>query len=298
MTGDGQDTTGPAAPAPPRVGVVGAGAMGSGIAEVAAGAGLDVRVAVRSEDSLQSGRRRLLRSVDRAMAKGRLTETERDALLARTEFAVGLDALADRDLVVEAVREHEADKTEVFAALDKTVLAEDAILASNTSSLPIVRLALATARPGRVVGLHFFSPVPAMPLVELVGSPFSDEDALARAGNFVTDVLGKRALRCPDRTGFVVNSLLIPYLLAAIRMVEQGVAPAAAVDEGMILGCSHPVGPLRLADLIGLDVVAQIAVALHEEYDEPQYAPPALLSRMVAGGLLGRKTGRGFYAHA
>lgn len=280
-----------------RVGVVGCGAMGSGIAEVSGRAGLDVRVAVRTQDSAQAGRRRLLRSLDHGVGKGRITEEERDRVLARVEFTTGLEDLSDRQLVVEAVREQEADKREVFAALDKIVADEQAILASNTSSIPIVRLGLATGRPGQVVGLHFFGPVPVMPLVELVGSPFTAPEVLRQAGEFVAGPLGKQAIRAPDRTGFVVNALLIPYLLAAVRMVEGGLADAETIDQGMVLGCSHPMGPLRLADLIGLDVVAQIAAALHEEFGEPQYEPPALLSRMVAAGLLGRKSGRGFHAH-
>ncbi|MDH6135473.1 3-hydroxybutyryl-CoA dehydrogenase [Kitasatospora sp. MAA4] len=280
-----------------RVGVVGCGAMGSGIAEVCAGAGLDVRVAVRTPDALEAGRGRLLRSLDRSVRKGRLSEQQRGALLARVEFSTDLADLADRQLVVEAIREQEEDKVQLFAQLDKLVTADDAILASNTSSVPIVRLALATGRPGQVLGLHFFSPVPAMPLVELIGSPFTGAEAHERARLFVGEVLGKTAILSPDRTGFVVNALLIPYLLNAIRMVQSGLVSAETVDQGMVLGCSHPVGPLKLADLIGLDVVAQIAAALHDEFGEPQYAAPDLLSRMVAGGLLGRKSGRGFYAH-
>ncbi|WP_377268717.1 3-hydroxybutyryl-CoA dehydrogenase [Peterkaempfera sp. SMS 1(5)a] len=280
-----------------RVGVIGCGAMGSGIAEVSARAGLDVTVAVRTHDSREAGRQRLRRSVDGAVAKGRLTAEDRDALLRRVEFTLDLADVAECQLVVEAIREQEEDKTELFAALDKLVMDEQAVLASTTSSVPILRLGLATSRPERVIGLHFFSPVPAMQLVEVIDSVFTADAIHERAMSFITRTLGKQPITCPDQTGFVVNALLIPYLLAAIRMVESGRVDAATIDQGMVLGCSHPVGPLKLADLIGLDVVAQVADALSEEFGEPQYAPPALLSRMVAGGLLGRKTGRGFYDH-
>lgn len=280
-----------------RVGVVGSGAMGAGIAEVSALAGLDVLVAVSRETSLTTGRQRVLASLDRAVAKDRLTATDRDAAVARIRFTTDLGELADRQLVVEAVREEETLKLDLFATLDKVVEDPEAILASNTSSIPIMKLAGATDRPAQVIGTHFFNPVPAMSLVELVGSLHTSESTMDRAEAWVAGTLGKTPIRSKDRAGFVVNALLVPYLLSAVRMVETGFARAEDVDQGMVLGCSHPMGPLRLTDMVGLDVVAAVADALYEEFKEPLYAAPPLLSRMVEGGLLGRKSGRGFYTY-
>jgi 3-hydroxybutyryl-CoA dehydrogenase len=281
-----------------RVGVVGSGIMGTGIAELCAKAGLDVTVAVSSDHSLVAGPQRLARSLDRGVDKGKLTTQERDDAQGRVTFTRDLTDLADRQLVVEAIKESEELKEELFAALDKIVEAPDAILASNTSSIPIVRLARATGRPGQVLGMHFFNPVPVLPLVELIPSVLTDDRVSARALTFVSDVLGKKPIRAPDRAGFVVNALLFPYLLSAIRMVDSGLATAEVIDDGMVAGCSHPMGPLRLADLIGLDTTVSIAEAMYEEFKEPLYAPPALLLRMVEGGLLGKKSGRGFYEYA
>jgi 3-hydroxybutyryl-CoA dehydrogenase len=281
-----------------RVGVAGSGIMGTGIAELCAKAGLDVTVAVFSETSLRSAPERLAASLDRGVAKGKLTAGERDAALGRVSFTRDLDRLADRQLVIEAVKEDEQLKLELFTALDKIVEDPGAILATNTSSIPVVRLCAATRRPGQVLGMHFFNPVPALPLVELVSSVLTEEAVAARALVFVRDVLGKQPIASPDRAGFLVNALLFPYLLSAIRMVESGLATAEVVDQGMMQGCSHPMGPLRLADLIGLDTTVSIARAMYEEFKEPLYAPPPLLLRMVEGGLLGRRTGRGFYTYA
>lgn len=278
-----------------RVGVVGSGAMGAGIAELAAVKGLDVVVAVSRPASLREGPERIRRSIEKAVSRGKRTEAERDAALARVRFTTDLADLADRQFVIEAVAEDEALKTDLFAVLDKTVEDPDAILASNTSSIPITKLARATSRPGRVVGVHFFNPAPVLPLVELIPSVLTDHSTFERAERFVAGVLGKTPVEAADRTGFIVNGLLVPYLLAAIRLVEAGHAEPGTVDRGMELGCSHPMGPLRLADLLGLDIVASVADAMYEEYKEPLYAPPPLLSRMVEAGLLGRKTGRGFY---
>ncbi|MGP4052528.1 3-hydroxybutyryl-CoA dehydrogenase [Streptomyces sp. 2A115] len=291
-------TTAQSTPDIQRVGIVGCGLMGSGIAEVCAKAGLNVTVAVSRPTSIAPGRQRIETSLGRAVAKGRLTEAERDAALGRISMTCHLDELADRQFVIEAIHEDEAAKVGLFAALDRIVEAPDAILASNTSSLPIMRLARSTSRAGRVVGVHFFSPVPVLPLVELTSSLQTDEDVSDRAERFVTDVLGKQVIRTPDRAGFVVNALLIPYLVSAVRMVESGSASAEVIDQGMRLGCSHPMGPLQLADLIGLDVVASIADSLYDEFKEPLYAPPSLLIRMVEGNMLGRKTGQGFYTYA
>jgi 3-hydroxybutyryl-CoA dehydrogenase len=280
-----------------RVGVVGCGLMGAGIAEVCARAGSDVLVAVTTPTSADRGRARIKGSLDRAVAKGKLTEEQRDQAVERIRFTAQLPDLADRQLVVEAVREHEPLKLDVFAMLGK-VVEDDAVLASTTSSLPISRLAAATSNPSRVLGVHFFNPVPVLPLVELVAAVLTDPATVDTVESFVTTVLGKTAIRTPDRAGFVVNALLFPYLLSAIRMVESGVATAEVVDRGMEQGCAHPMGPLRLADLIGLDTTVFIAEALHTEFREPVYAPPSLLLRMVESGLLGRKSGRGFYSYA
>ncbi|MFF3657283.1 3-hydroxybutyryl-CoA dehydrogenase [Streptomyces olivochromogenes] len=278
-----------------RVGIVGCGTMGAGIAEISARAGLDVRVAVASDASAERGRRRILGSLDRAMAKGRIEEADRDAALARIDFTTDLAGLADRQLVVESVKEDEQVKREVFTLLDKVVADSDAILATNTSSLSVARLARATQRSGHVIGIHFFNPVPALPLVEIVPCVLTERDTTERAARFVTGALGKTVIEAPDRAGFVINALLFPYLLSAIRMVDTGLADAETIDRGMQLGCSHPLGPLRLADLIGLDTTAAIAEAMYEETKEPLYAPPPLLLRMVECGILGKKSGRGFY---
>ncbi|MEU3189706.1 3-hydroxybutyryl-CoA dehydrogenase [Streptomyces sp. NPDC006992] len=280
-----------------RVGVVGCGLMGSGIAEVCARAGLDVVVAESGAAAAAAGRSRIAGSLERAAAAGKLTTTDRDAALSRFAVTDDLDRLADRDLVIEAVAEDEAAKLEVFARLDRVVRRGDAVLATNTSSLPVIRLAAATRRPEYVVGLHFFNPVPVLPLVELVPSLLTGEDTARLAESFATEVLGKQVVRARDRSGFVVNALLVPYLLAAVRMVESGTATATDVDRAMTLGCAHPLGPLALADLIGLDTIQAIAESLYDEFREPLHAPPPLLARMVDAGLLGRKTGRGFHSY-
>ncbi|MET7437758.1 MULTISPECIES: 3-hydroxybutyryl-CoA dehydrogenase [unclassified Streptomyces] len=293
-------TTIPAQPgaAIERIGVVGSGIMGTGIAELCAKTGLDVTVAVFSETSLTTAPRRLAASLDRGVSRNKLTSDQRDAALDRVTFTRDLADLADRHLVIEAVKEDEPLKLDLFATLDKIVEDPDAILATNTSSIPVVRLSAATRRPGQVLGLHFFNPVPALPLVELIPSVLTDEAVTTRAHHFVRDVLGKHPITAPDRAGFLVNALLFPYLLSAVRMVESGLATAETLDQGMTLGCSHPMGPLRLADLIGLDTTVSIAQAMYEEFKEPLYAPPPLLLRMVEGGLLGKKSGQGFYTYA
>ncbi len=278
-----------------RVGVVGCGLMGSGIAEVCARAGLDVIVREIDASAAEAGRGRLVKSLDRGLTAGKLTEDERDAAIARLAFTTELSDLADRDLVVEAVVEDESMKVEIFRELDRHVDTDGAILASNTSSIPIMKLGTATARPEQVIGIHFFNPVPVLRLVELVTSLMTSDDTLQRSSSFATDVLDKRVIRSKDRAGFVVNALLIPYLLSAIRMMESGFASAEDIDVGMVEGCGHPMGPLRLTDLIGLDTTLAVAESLYEEFKEPLYAAPPLLSRMVDAGLLGRKTGRGFY---
>lgn len=281
-----------------RVGVVGAGLMGSGIAEVCARAGLDVLVREVDAAAAEAGRARLVNSLDRGLASGKLSEAERDSAIARLAFTTDLGDFADRQLVVEAVVEHEQAKTDVFSVLDKVVQDEHAILASNTSSIPIMKLGIATGRPEQVVGIHFFNPVPVLRLVELVTSLMTAPETVGRAQRFAEDTLHKRVIHSQDRAGFVVNALLVPYLLSAIRMLESGFATADDIDAGMVEGCNHPMGPLHLTDLIGLDTTLAVAESLYAEFKEPLHAPPPLLSRMVEAGLLGRKTGRGFYDYA
>jgi len=278
-----------------RLGVVGCGLMGSGIAEAGARSGLAVRVVERDEAAIEAGRRRLEGSLRRAVKANKLTDVASDAALARVAFSSDMASLADCDLVVEAVTESEAEKLKVFAALDEVVTSPHAILASNTSSIPIMKLAMATARPGQVVGIHFFNPVPVLPLVELVTSLLTEDDTVETARHFAGDQLGKHVIRSKDRAGFIVNALLIPYILSAIRMLESGFATAEDIDAGMVKGCAHPMGPLALADLIGLDTMIAVASSLYEEFKEPLYASPPLLARMTDAGLLGRKSGRGFY---
>ncbi|MFI6763948.1 3-hydroxybutyryl-CoA dehydrogenase [Streptomyces sp. NPDC050355] len=280
-----------------RIGVVGCGLMGSGIAEVCARAGRDVLVVESSSGAADAGLDRIAGSLARAAAAGKLSGRDRDAALARITVTADPAALADRDLVVEAVAEDEAAKLAVFAQLDAIVRRPDAILATNTSSLPVARLATATTRPQQVVGLHFFNPVPVLPLVELVPSLLTGADTTRRTRAFAAGVLGKEVVDAADRAGFIVNALLVPYLLDAVRMVESGAASAADIDRGMRLGCAHPLGPLALVDLIGLDTARSIAESLYEEFREARYAPPPLLARMVDAGLLGRKSGRGFHRY-
>jgi 3-hydroxybutyryl-CoA dehydrogenase len=279
-----------------RVGVVGCGLMGSGIAEVCARAGLDVVVREVDGDAVAGGRARIRSSLERARHRGKLSDQGAEDALAHVRFTTDMGELADRQLVLEAVSESEALKLEVFATLDK-VVPDGAILASNTSAIPIMKLAMATGRPQQVVGLHFFSPVPVLKLVELVSSLLTSDETTQAVQAFAEDVLDKRVIRSKDRAGFIVNALLIPYLVSAIRMLESGFATAEDIDAGMVLGCNHPMGPLALADFIGLDTTLAAARSLYEEFKEPLYAPPPILSRMVEAGLLGRKTGRGFYVY-
>ena len=281
-----------------RVGVVGCGLMGSGIAEVCARKGRTVKVVELDPGALARGRARMEASIRRAVSAGKLPEAEGEAALGRIELGTDIGALGDCQLVVEAVIEAEPEKVRVFEALDKVVEAPDALLTSNTSSIPIMKLAMATQRPQQVVGLHFFNPVPILPLVEVVASLLSSQDAIRRAEEFAVDALGKHAIRSKDRAGFIVNALLIPYLLSAIRMMESGFAIPEDIDTGMVKGCAHPMGPLALTDLIGLDTTMAVANSLYEEFKEPLYAPPPLLARMVDAGLLGKKTGRGFYDYS
>ena len=281
-----------------RVGVVGCGLMGSGIAEVCARVGLDVIVREVDAGAAESGLKRITTSLDRGVRSGKLDEAARDETLHRIRVTTDLADMVDRQLVVEAVMEDEGLKTEVFTALDKVVEAPDAILASNTSSIPIMKLGMATHRPEHVIGIHFFNPVPVLRLVELVSSLLTSPATVTAAEDFAANVLQKRVIKSQDRAGFIVNALLIPYILSAIRMMESGFASADDIDTGMVEGCNHPMGPLRLADLIGLDTTMAVAESLYAEFKEPLYASPPLLSRMVEAGLLGRKVGRGFYDYS
>lgn len=278
-----------------RIGVVGCGLMGAGIAEVAARAGSDVIVVEADAGRAAAALGRLEKSLERAQARGKIDDA--DEVLRRVQVQTELDALSDRALVVEAVVEDEAVKAPLFRTLDQVVAAPDAILASNTSSIPIMKLAVATNRPTNVLGIHFFNPVPVLSLVELVPSLLTSEDTVVRARSFVEGHLGKQPILCQDRAGFVVNALLVPFVLSAIRMLESGFATAEDIDRGLVLGAAHPQGPLALADLIGLDTTQSIAASLYDEFKEPLYAAPPLLGRMVDAGLLGRKSGRGFYTY-
>jgi 3-hydroxybutyryl-CoA dehydrogenase len=277
------------------VGVVGAGFMGSGIAESAARAGLAVILHEPDEAPLERSRGRIDSSVSRAVERGKLTPDEAQALVGRISWTTDPDALAGSGVVVEAVVEDAELKGRVFQTLDH-LLGEDVILASNTSSIPIAQLASWTDHPQRVLGLHFFSPVPVMRLVEVVVALDTDADVIERAEDFARR-LGKRPIRTKDRSGFIVNMLLVPYLMAAVRMYEDGFASREDIDEGMRLGCGHPMGPLTLCDFIGLDVLYAVCDSLYEEFKRPEYAPPPLLKRMVVSGHHGRKSGRGFYEY-
>lgn len=280
-----------------RVGVVGCGLMGSGIAEVCARAGCSVVALEVDDQALARGRARLEGSVQRAARSGKLTEAEADAVGERLTFTTDFHLLADRQLVVEAVVEAEAEKVEIFETLDKVVESPEAVLASNTSSIPIMKLAMATGRPAQVVGIHFFNPVPVLPLVEVVSSLLTSAHTVELVDHFTSEVLGKHVIHAKDRAGFIVNALLVPYLLSAVRMLESGFATAEDIDTGMVKGCAHPMGPLALTDLIGLDTLNAVAGSLYEEFKEPLFAPPPLLARMVDAGLLGKKSGRGFYEY-
>ncbi len=280
-----------------RVGVIGGGLMGSGIAEVCARHGVDVVVTELNATFAGAAGKRIDSSLARAVKSAKITKDDAEKAREKISVVVGLDDLHDRDLVIEAATEDEGLKLKVFAQLDRIVVGPGAILASNTSSIPIAKLAATTGRPENVIGIHFFNPAPVMKLVEVIPSMLTGAGTVGRVVDFITGVVGKEVVQARDRAGFVVNALLVPFMLSAIRMLEAGHATAEDIDKGMVLGCSHPMGPLRLADLSGLDTAKAAAESMYREYGEPQYAPPALLSRMVEAGLLGRKTGRGFYVY-
>jgi 3-hydroxybutyryl-CoA dehydrogenase len=275
------------------VAVVGGGFMGTGIAEAAAVCGLPVVVRDLDELAIRLAETRLEESLGRAVKGGKLDAAHADVARKRIELTTELAAIGDADLVVEAVPEQEQLKLEVMHAID-AVVTEQAIIASNTSSIPIAELAQAVRSPERVLGLHFFSPVPVMTLVEVVVALETSVDTIVRARAFVEQI-GKCPIETKDRSGFIVNMLLVPYLMAAVRMYEDGFATREDIDTGMKLGCGHPMGPLALCDLIGLDVLYAVCDSLYEEFKRDEYAPPPLMKRMVASGRLGRKSGRGFY---
>lgn len=270
--------------------------MGSGIAEVSARSGADVVIHEINAGAAEAALSRVEKSLGRAVDRGKMSGGDRDEVQARISVSTDLEDQSDRQIVIEAATENEELKKNIFSDLDEIIGDEDAILASNTSSIPITRLAAATQRPANVVGLHFFNPVPVMALVELVTTVKTSEDVARRAREF-TEGLGKTVIHAKDRAGFIVNMLLVPQALAAIRMYEAGVASAEDIDAGMRLGANHPMGPLELSDFVGLDTMKYVADVLYDEFKEPLYASPPLLTRMVEAGLLGRKSGEGFYKY-
>ena len=281
---------------PERVGVIGGGLMGSGIAEVFARAGSMVVVHEIDASAAGAARARIDASLAKAVDRGKLDASSRDQALANIQISIDISDQADRQLVIEAATENEALKRQVFADLDAVVTDPEAIFASNTSSIPITRLASVTGRPDHVVGLHFFNPVPVMALVELVTTVMTAPEVAAKARSYA-EGLGKTVIEAKDRAGFIVNMLLVPYLLGGIKMLEAGFATREDIDAGMRLGANHPMGPLELSDFVGLDTMKLIADVLFDEFKDPMYASPPLLTRLVEAGLLGRKTGRGFYEY-
>jgi 3-hydroxybutyryl-CoA dehydrogenase len=280
-----------------RVGVIGGGLMGSGIAEVCARSGVDVTVVEVDETRTEQTRAKIEKSLARATRSGKLEEADRAAASERLAYTTSVEDLAGSDAAIEAVVEHEPTKRELFLELDR-ILPDAEFLASNTSSVPIMKLAADTSKPERVLGMHFFNPVPVLPLVELVRSIMTSEQTLDRAREFAEGTLGKTSIDSQDRAGFIVNALLVPYILSAVRMYESGFAAKEDIDRGMVKGCAHPMGPLALADLIGLDTLLAVSQSLYDEFRDPSSVAPALLNRMVEAGLLGRKSGRGFYDYS
>jgi len=280
-----------------KVGVIGGGQMGAGIAEVCAKAGVDVVVVEVTDELAQRSRRTIEASMAKAVDRGKLDTGARDAAVDRLRFVTDVGSLEDRELVIEAVVERLDVKRELFTRLDAIVASPTAILASNTSSIPITQIASATGRPESVVGMHFFNPAQIMPLVEIISTVVVDPGQADRAAAFASDTLAKTVVRAKDRAGFIVNKLLCPYIFEAIRMYEEGFATREDIDAAMVNGAGYPMGPLTLSDLIGNDTMLAVADAFMEEYQDPRYAAPPLLRRMVEAGLFGRKAGQGFYTY-
>ena len=276
-----------------RLGVVGCGLMGAGIAEVGAKGGCDVVIVDAIPEALDAAKGRIAASLAKAESAGKLGEPA-DAILARMRFSADLNDLADCEIVIEAIREQLADKVALIERLDD-ILSPGAIIATNTSSIPVAQLAAASEHPERVLGTHFFNPVPVMPLVEVIPCLQTDDDIAERTHEFCAERLGKKVIRAKDRAGFLVNALLVPYLLDAIRSLENGVATKEDIDQGLVGGAGMPMGPLQLCDMIGLDTMLLVSASLYAEHLEPRFAPPALLKRHVEAGRYGRKSGRGFY---
>src|SRR5687768_14399689 len=279
-----------------KVGVLGCGLMGSGIAQVAAQAGYDVVVREIEQKYLDKGIGGIQKNLGRSVEKGKMQQADMDACIGRLQGSTDLNDLADCDIVIEAIIENAELKKETYAQLDKIVKPE-AIFASNTSSLTITELSMATARPKQFVGLHFFNPVPVMKLVEVVRTILTTDESFNTAYEFAKS-LGKEAVSCRDNSGFIVNRLLVPYILDAIRAFEEGVGSIEDIDKAMVLGCNHPMGPFTLLDFVGLDTTYYITHVMYEEYQEKRFAAPPLLRRMVLAGRFGRKTGGGFYDYS
>ncbi|MGI9666411.1 MAG: 3-hydroxybutyryl-CoA dehydrogenase [Acidimicrobiia bacterium] len=280
------------------VGIVGGGLMGGGIAEVCAKAGVRVTVVEMDQGLAVRSKTATTRSLDKAVDRGKLDQSARDAALGFLSYSTDLTDLSGSDLVIEAIVEDAAIKRDLFGRLDEIVTSQDAVLASNTSSIPITQIASATSRPHAVVGMHFFNPAPIMPLVEVISTVVADQRFVDRASEFAAETLGKTVVHAGDRAGFIVNKLLCPYLFESIRMFEEGFATREDIDAAMVNGAGYPMGPLALADLIGNDTLLAVADAFMDEYKDVRFAAPPLLRRMVEAGLLGRKAGRGFYDYS
>jgi 3-hydroxybutyryl-CoA dehydrogenase len=279
-----------------RLGVIGCGLMGAGIAEVGAKGGCDVVIVDAIPEALEAAKSRITASLAKAEANGKLSESA-DTILGRMRFSDDLRDLSDREIVIEAIRENLDDKIALVERLDD-ILAPDAVIATNTSSIPVAQLAASSLHPERVLGTHFFNPVPVMQLVEVIPCLQTEPEVADRTHAFCADRLGKKVIRAKDRAGFLVNALLVPYLLDAIRSLENGVATKEDIDQGLIGGAGMPMGPLQLCDMIGLDTMLLVSASLYAEHLEPRFAPPALLKRHVEAGRFGRKSGRGFYDYS